>query len=226
MEREERSGARERLAQVGAEALSDPELLALLLGTGGRGEPVEVLATRVLAHVGGLNGLEKVGAGELAVLPGLGVGKASRVVAALELGRRVQTTPLHRGTRITSSRDVARALRPRFARAAAEHFLAIAVDAKHRPIAELRIAKGGLTACQVAPGDVFRAVVREAAAAVVFVHNHPSGVPEPSPEDVALTDRLRLAGDLLGIRVLDHVILGHDAHFSFLDAGLLGERAA
>ncbi len=216
-----REGPRERLRAVGVEGLSDAELLALLLGTGGRAEPVEVLAARLLHELGGLSALPRLGPDSLAEWPGLGPIKAGRVAAAVELGRRVVARPLDRGSRIGSSRDIDAALRPRLAHADVEHFIAIALDAKNRPIRQLLIARGGLSACPVAPSDVFRALLREAAAGVVFVHNHPSGEPSPSAEDVALTDRLRRAGELLGVGVLDHVIIGREGYFSFLDAGLL-----
>lgn len=214
-------GPRERLCSVGVEGLSDAELLALLLGTGGREEPVGVLASRLLHEVGGLGALERLGPGALAQRPGLGPIKAGRIAAAVELGRRVLSKPLERGSRIGSSRDVDAALRPRLAHADVEHFLAIALDAKNRPMREVLVARGGTSACPVAPADVFRALLREAAAGVVFVHNHPSGEPTPSSDDVALTDRLRRAGELLGVTVLDHVIIGREGYFSFLDAGLL-----
>jgi len=214
-------GPRERLRQVGAERMSDSELLALLLGTGSAREPVTVLAARILHRIGGLGGLGRLGLGALEELPGVGPTKASRIVAAVELGRRVLTRPLPRGDRISSSRDIDAALRPRLADADVEHFLAIPLDAKNRPLGEARIGLGGLSACPVAPADVFRALLREAAAGVVFVHNHPSGEPSPSADDVALTDRLRRAGELLGVRVLDHIIIGREGYFSFLDAGLL-----
>jgi DNA repair protein RadC len=206
---------------VGTEGLSDAELLALLLGTGGQREPVGVLASRVLHELGGLPALARVGAGALEQLPGVGPTKASRIVAAVELGRRVASRPLPRGARIGSSRDVDAALRPRLAHLDAERFLAVALDAKNRPVGEVEVARGGLSACPVSPADVFRALLREAAAGVVFVHNHPSGEPSPSAEDVALTERLRRAGELLGVQVLDHVIIGREGYFSFLDAGLL-----
>jgi len=219
-----RDGPRERLARVGPERLGDAELLAVLLGTGARGEPVGVLAARLLEEAGGLAGLERTGVGALSGLPGIGRSKAARVVAALEIGRRVATSAPSRGARIGSSRDVDALLRPRLAREASEPVIALPLDAKNRPLGELRIAIGGLTACPVAPSDVFRALVREAAAAVIFAHNHPSGEPSPSPEDLALTERLCRAGELLGVRVVDHGILGHEGYFSFLDAGLLEAR--
>lgn len=214
-------GPRERMRAVGTERLSDAELLAILLGTGSAREPVSVLASRVLHELGGIAGLRRIGAGALEALSGVGPSKAARIVAAIELGRRVASRPLSRGARIGSSRDVDAALRPRLADADAERFVAIALDAKNRPIGEVEVARGGLTACPVSPGDVFRALIKEAAAGVVFVHNHPSGEPSPSAEDVELTERLRAAGELLGVKVLDHVIIGREGYFSFLDAGLL-----
>lgn len=222
MEGTQVEGPRERLRAVGSEGLSDAELLAVLLGTGGRREPVGVLASRVLHELGGIAALSRLGTGALEQLPGVGPTKASRIVAAVELGRRVVTRPLTRGARIGSSRDVDAAMRPRLADADVEHFIAIALDAKNRPIGELAIARGGLSACPVSPADVFRALLREAASGVIFVHNHPSGEPSPSPDDLAITERLRKAGEILGVRVLDHIIIGREGYFSFLDAGLLG----
>lgn len=219
-------GPRERLTQVGAASLSDEELLALLLGTGPGGEGLAVFAARILRHTGSLAALGRAGVGELATIRGIGATKASRLVAAGELGRRMATVPLRRGSRITTSRDVDAALRPRLAPAEREHFVALPLDAKNRPLAELTIAVGGLSACPVAPADVFRPLLRQAAAGVIFVHNHPSGEPTPSPDDVALTERLSAAGELLGVRVIDHVIIGEPDYFSFLDAGLITERRA
>ncbi len=219
-------GPRERLARVGPESLSDAELVALLLGTGARGLPVEVLAASMLAERGGLSGLERTGLGALAARTGVGEGKACRLLAAVEVGRRVGASPLARGARLGSSRDIDAALRPRLARAEVEHFLAIPLDVKNRPMGELRIATGGQSVCPVAPSDVFRALLRESAAGVVFVHNHPSGDPAPSRDDQLITERLVRAGELLGVRVLDHVIVAREGYFSFLDAGLLRETEA
>jgi DNA repair protein RadC len=224
--RERSDGPRERLARGGAEALSDAELVAILFGTGTRGVPVEVLAAAVLAETGGLAGLERVGLGALSARGGVGDGKACRLLAAVELGRRVTTTPLVRGVRLGSSRDIDAALRPRLGRSETEHFLAIPLDGRNRPLGELRIASGGVSACPVAPGEVFRALLREAATGVIFVHNHPSGETAPSPEDLLITERLVRAGALLGVRVLDHIIIARDGYFSFLDAGLLSSAEA
>jgi DNA repair protein RadC len=196
--------------------LSDVDLVAILLGTGRRREPVMVVASRLLSEIGGASALA------------IGATKAARLVAAAELGRRLVSTPLQRGQRIRSSDDVANAFRPRLAKASVESFLAVTLDAKNRIVAEICIAVGGLSACPVSPADVFRAVLRDDASAVIFVHNHPSGEPEPSEEDILLTARLRRAATLLGVQVLDHVIVGQTGHFSFVEQGLLdrSEKAA
>lgn len=218
-------GPRERLALHGRAALSDAELLSVLLGTGSAALPVALVACQLLAHAGSLHGVAKLSLAELEAQSGIGVTKACRVLAALELGQRVQCRPLDRGRAIASSRDVAAALCPQLAREPREHFLALALDAKNQPLAQLTIAIGGLTACAVLPSDVFRPVLQAAAVSVIFVHNHPSGDPTPSEADLAITERLCRAGEVLGIGVLDHVVLGATDYFSFADAGILAGLA-
>ena len=214
-------GPRERLMLRGEQSLSDEELLAVLLGTGSIGEPVRVVAARLLHDLGGPGGLRRAGVATLSRQSGVGPIKACRIRAALELGARASSQPLTPREPVRSSKDVYAALGPRLASAEREHFYALALDAKHRPLAEILLAIGGLTACGVAPADLFRAVLREPAAAVVLVHNHPSGDPAPSDDDVVLTRKLAAAGALLGLSVVDHVIIGRDGYFSFTDAGLL-----
>jgi DNA repair protein RadC len=157
---------------------------------------------------------------------GIGPSKAARLVASFELGRRAASRPMTKRSPIRSSRDIVAALTPLLADSEVERFLAIPADARNRPIGRIELAKGGLHACPVSPADAFRSLLRAAASGVVFVHNHPSGDPSPSPEDIALTDRLERAGELVGVRVLAHVILAREGSFSFADAGLLpgGER--
>lgn len=214
-------GARERLREEGPERLSDAELVSLVLGTGTAREPVAVLAARLVDEAGGLARLARLGTGALARASGVGATKAARLVAAVELGRRAARRSAEPSPRIGSSADVVSWIGPRLAEEDVEHFVALALDARQRVIALLPIARGSLTACPIAPADVFRALLREAAAATVLAHNHPSGDPSPSTEDLVLTERMVSAGSLLGIRVLDHVIVGRTGHFSFLDAGLL-----
>lgn len=218
-------GPRERLQLHGAERLSDAELIAILLGTGGRGEPVEALAARVLRQAGGLSSLQRSSTGDLFGMRGIGPSKASRLSAALELGRRASSRPFSRDRPIRTSQDVDRALRPRLRHETREHFIVVALDARNRPLAELTVGVGGLTACALSPADVFRPVLAYPAHGVILVHNHPSGHPQPSDDDVRVTHRLAQAGALLGVNVLDHVVLGAESSFSFLDAGLLsGDR--
>jgi DNA repair protein RadC len=216
-----RIGPRERIMMNGPATLSDADLLAVLLGTGLPDEPVGVLAARLLETAGGLDKLERLGVSTLAKEAGIGPGKACRLKAAFEIGKRVVATPLMRGKPITCSRDVVSALKPRLSKEPREHFVVIALDLKNRPISEFEVALGSLGACAVKPADVFRAVLRESSAAIVLVHNHPSGEPSPSTEDVAFTKRIKHAGELIGIRTVDHIIIGEPGYFSFLDSGLL-----
>ncbi len=214
-------GPRERLAMHGARALSDAELIAVVLGTGASMLPVQVASAQLLEHAGGLYELARLSSSELERQPGVGTTKASRLLASFELGARLATRPLARAAAISSSRDLDAALRPRLRDEHREHFVAIPVDARNRPLAMIDIAVGGLTACCISPGDIFRPVLRHPAVGVLFAHNHPSGEAAPSEEDAAVTHRLAHVGKLLGVQVLDHVILGRDGYFSFLDAGLL-----
>ena len=216
-----RVGPRERLMMNGAASLSNADLVAVLLGTGSRTEPVCVLAARLVETAGGLDKLERLGVSTLSKELGIGPGKACRLQAAFEIGRRTAATPLLRGKCVTCSKDIVSAVRPRLAKEPREHFIAIALDLKNRPISEFEVAVGSLGACAVKPADVFRAVLRESSAAVVLVHNHPSGEPSPSAEDIAFTKRIKDAGELIGVRILDHIIIGAEGYFSFLDAGLL-----
>lgn len=205
----------------GVAALSDVELIAVLLGTGTSAEPVNVLAARVLEDAGGLRALAQMRSADFEGLIGIGATKACRLIAALELGARAASRPLHRELPIQSSRDVFTSLRARLHAETREHFFAVALDTKNRPLAEIEVAVGGLLACCLSPADVFRPLLRAAAVGVIFAHNHPSGDPTPSQEDIDITRRLCRAGELLGVQVLDHVVLGETSYFSFLDAGLM-----
>lgn len=213
-------GPREKLSEQGVESLSDSELVAILLGTGTKQEPVPALAEKLLLRIGGLRGLLRVGVAELARHTGVGAGKAARLAAAVELGRRVTALPLERGSKIGSSEDVYRAFGPGLAQLPHEELWAIALDARQRILSRVLLARGGVSACPVNPADVFRPLLREAASAVVLIHNHPSGAAEPSAEDLAFTERVAQAGELLGIFLLDHVIVAGEGYFSCLDAGL------
>ncbi|MDB4974907.1 MAG: repair protein RadC [Myxococcaceae bacterium] len=216
----ESAGAREKLSQQGIDALSDAELVALLLGTGTADAPVSVLAERLLLELGGLHKLARASVAQLAFVRGVGASKSARIAAGIELGRRVSSRPLERGARIASSEDVYRAFGPLLARQQHEELWAVALDARQRVITRVQLARGGLSACPISIADVFRPLIREGASAMIVIHNHPSGAPDPSPEDLAFTERVAQAGELLGIFLLDHVIVAADGYFSCLDAGL------
>jgi len=199
---------RERLRACGADALASEELIALLLRTGARGQPALELARRLLARFGTLDELASAGDAELASLGGLGPAKIGTLRAAFELGTRRASTPLRPGVRLESPTQVFAHFGPRLRPLRQERFLALLLDSRHRLIREVEVSRGSLNQSLVHPREVFAPALREAAAAILVVHNHPSGDPEPSPEDREVTRRLFRAGELLGIRLLDHVVIG------------------
>jgi len=186
-----------------------------------RGERARDGVGRLLAEAGGLDGLARASPGELAQRAGLGAASADRLVAAIELGRRVVERPLRPGEPFRAPSDVDRHLRPRVRDLDVEQFIVFALDARHRLRARRLISIGTLTASLVHPREVFRFAVREGAAAILLAHNHPSGDPAPSVEDVAVTERLVEVGRLVGIRVIDHVIVAGGGYYSFREAGRL-----
>ncbi|MEM1413331.1 MAG: DNA repair protein RadC [Myxococcota bacterium] len=194
---------------------------ALLAQVLGRGPEARRLAEALLSRVGGLQGLADVDGATLKAV-GVGPRAGARLRAALELGARVAQAPPLRLPPLTSSASAFSTLGPRMRGLREEHFVAIPLDAKARPMGERLVAKGSRTACLVEPADAFRPLVEAGAVSVLFAHNHPSGDPTPSLDDLALTERLRRAGEVLGIEVVDHVVIGASRHFSFRDEGLLG----
>jgi DNA repair protein RadC len=204
---------RERLFSLGAAALSDTELVALLLGTGCTGSGAPELAADLLARQGGLAGLARSDLRE-PMKAALG--------AALELGRRISRRRLREGDAIRSPEDVFRHFHPRLRHARQEHFFVLLLDGRHRVLGEQIVSLGTLTASLVHPREVFWPALRASAAALILAHNHPSGDPEPSPEDRTVTERLASAGELLGIPVLDHVVIAERGFRSLRDEGTLG----
>lgn len=207
---------RERLLAGGPAGLSDGELLTLLLGSGSF-----EAARGLLAELGGLRGVARARPGELMRLPGIGEARACALSAAVELGRRLDGAALLRGDPIGSAEDVHRTLRWRLAACDQETFWVIALDARHRVLALRQVAQGGLTSVEVHPRQVFELALREGAAAIVVAHNHPSGDPEPSAQDRELTARLRQGSELLGIRLLDHLVVASGGYVSLAARGLL-----
>jgi DNA repair protein RadC len=212
---------RELLLSNGPQGLSDAQLLAILLRIGRQDLSAVGVAMDLLARLEGLRGLANRSLQELCVVPGIGPAKAAQILAAVELGKRVLATPLTAGLRIRQSQDIFQHYYPLLRDLRHEVFKALLLDAKHGLIRDMTISEGSLTVSIVHPREVFNLAVRESAAAVIFVHNHPSGDPHPSEEDHALTRRLMAAGEILGIRVLDHIVIGDGRYVSFADEGLL-----
>lgn len=210
---------RERLEALGPSALTEYELLSLLIGVGVPGRNVWLLSRDLFLHFGDLQGLARGSFAELCTLPGIGPARAAIIMAALELGRRSTTVRPIPGQRLSESRSVWNYLRSRLSHESVEEFWAISLDVRHRVKSELCLARGSLTAVEVHPRDVFRPLIREGAAAVIFCHNHPSGDPTPSRQDVLLTERLREVGELCGIAVLDHVVVGAEGYVSLAERG-------
>jgi len=201
-----RRGPRERLRERGTESLDDVELLALLLRTGARGRPAETLARELLGATG-LHGLARAVPAELERQPGVGPAKAATLLAALELGRRLAQRRLQTGDAIRGPEDVFSHFHARLRDAPHEQLHLLLLDGRHRLLREAMASRGTLTASLVHPREVFRPALREGAAALVVVHNHPSGDPAPSAEDREVTRRLVQAGALLGVPLLDHVVV-------------------
>lgn len=212
-------GPRERLASLGASALTSAELLAVLLGSGSTGKNVFDLGRELSAR--GLLSLAQTPTLTLARHPGLGSAKALRILAAFELGRRLHCEEGPPKPRLDSPELVAAYLTPRHATHAGEVFGILALDSKHRLLGEKIVATGGRHSVAVTPADVFQAALPYRPRSVVAFHNHPSGDPHPSEEDKALTYRLARSGEVLGIALVDHIVLGGQGFASFKQLGLL-----
>jgi DNA repair protein RadC len=212
---------RERLLARGAATLSDAELIALLLGSGRPGQNVVEVAAALLTRLGGLAGLALAEGAELRDEPGVGLARAATLQAALELGRRAVGSRPERGRRLGAAADVWAHFRARLAPTPIEEFWVLGLDVRHRLQLERCVARGCLTGVEVHPRDVFRPLIRASAAAAIFCHNHPSGDPSPSRQDLELTARLREVGELCGITVLDHVVVAADGYTSLAERGWL-----
>ena len=210
---------REKLQRVGAAGLGDNELLAIVLGQGLPRASVLELANAVLTAVGGLHGLVRATVDDLQRVPGIGPARAAQLVAAIEAGRRTLVRGRRERAQILSSRDVADLLVPQYGSKPVEQFGVVLLDTKHRVLRISLLSVGTLDASIVHPREVFREAANGGAAAIILFHNHPSGDPGPSPDDVTLTRRLMRAGEMMGIDVLDHVIIAENRFHSLRDAG-------
>ena len=206
---------RERLQKFGAEALSASEILALILGRGIAGESVMTTVQRLLSQFGNLKGIASASVEELSQVRGIGLAKAAQIKAAFELANRLEGyAEVGKKPLVKTPDDVAGLVRSRLKDKKKEHFLALLLDTRGQLIKVSEISVGSLDSSIVHPREVFKEAISASAASVIFVHNHPSGDPTPSEDDIKLTKRLAEAGEIMGIDVLDHIIIGDKEHLS------------
>ena len=212
---------RERLDRVGPEALRDAELLAILFRTGTRAENAVQLAENVLAYFSGLRRLAQASLNELQQVKGVGRVKAIEIKAALELGKRLAQYQHKPITRISKVEDAVGLAASHIRLYETESFLCIHLNTKNDVLRVEEISRGGMDWVSIQPRDVFRQALREGAHGIILAHNHPSGDPEPSGADVNITRKLRDAAEMLGLRLLDHIIIGDGRHVSLKERGML-----
>lgn len=214
---------RERLLAEGAASLSNTELLAVLLRTGVKNDSALRVAEKVLAlyKERGLAAITQMSAKELSSIKGVGMAKAATILAAVELGRRLALKAAEARTVVHGPADAASYVMPRFRFERREHFAVLLLNAKNHILALKTISVGTLTSSVVHPREVFQAAIEQSAASVILVHNHPSGDPAPSGEDLAVTRRMVEAGEIMDIPVLDHVIVGYDKFISLKEEGMI-----
>ena len=215
---------REKLERLGAGGLGDNELLALVLGGGSRHGDALATANRLLEQAGGLHALSRNGVQDLLRVRGVGRARSAQVLAAIELGRRSLLQRSAERPQLLGPRVIARFLLPLYGACAVEQFGILMLDTKHRLLRMKVISTGSVDTTIVPPREVFRVATAAGAAVLVLFHNHPSGDPTPSMEDLVLTTRMVNAGDIMGIAVVDHVILADQCYYSVVEAGRLPPR--
>lgn len=211
---------RERLVKFGEQALSAQELLQLILGRGVAGESVAVMAQKLLTQFGSLQKLAEASIEELSSIKGIGLAKAAQIKAAFELGNRLfNQTPAYKSKELTNPESVYKLVRAKLKDFNKEHFYLISLNSRNYSISEVSI--GTLNANLVHPREVFGDAIKSKAASVILAHNHPSGDPDPSEDDLVITRRLVEAGKIMGIEINDHVIVTQNGFFSFRDKKLI-----
>ncbi|GIQ70177.1 UPF0758 protein YsxA [Xylanibacillus composti] len=212
---------RERMLASGEQALANAELLAILIRTGTQSESAIALAQRLLREAEGLHNLVDMSVEQLTAIKGIGTAKALQIKAGIELGKRLARTAKKNAFRIHSPQDVADYIKEDVRYLCNEHFICLYLNTKNGVIGHETLSVGSLNASIVHPREVFRAAMKRACASIICVHNHPSGDPTPSPEDIQITRRLAEAGQIVGIELLDHVIVGDQDFISLKEQGLL-----
>jgi len=212
---------RERMLQFGAQALSNAELLAILLRTGTYAESSVQLAQRILKESGALRNIVDMSIDQLMMIKGIGPAKALQIQASIELGKRLARTTLNDKIIIRAPKDAASLLMEELCYLQKEHFVCLFLNTKNHVIGQETLSIGSLNTSIVHPREVFRAAIKRSSAALICAHNHPSGDPTPSSEDIEITTRLIAAGNIIGIEVLDHIILGDHNFVSLKEKGLM-----
>lgn len=210
---------RERLLRVGPRNLSHAELLAILLRVGSQGESALQMAQRILKAVGGVGGLLSVTPHHLTEMKGVGVAKAAQLLAAIELGHRAARTRLGERPQVSSPEDAALLFMPVLSGQEQETVWVLLLDTRNRQLDLVQVYQGSLNTSSIRVGELFREAIRHNAAGIIVAHNHPSGDPAPSPEDVAVTRMMVEAGRLLDIPLLDHLVIGHARYVSLKERG-------
>jgi len=212
---------RERMLRQGAGALGNAELLAVLLRTGTYSESAVRLAERILKESGSLRGLTDMSTEQLTTIKGVGIAKALEIQACIELGRRLAKTSVEERVTVRSPRDAADYLMEELRYLQKEHFVCLFLNTKNHIIGQETLSMGSLNASIVHPREVFRSAIKRSSASIICAHNHPSGDPTPSPEDIQLTARLAEAGEIIGIELLDHIVIGDRTFVSLKEKGFM-----
>lgn len=212
---------RERMHRYGAAALSNAELLAILLRTGTVSESAVNLAERLLSKAGGLRQLVDMTVEQLTAVRGIGLAKALQLKAGIEIGRRLAASRMEPATAVRSPKDAADLVMEELRYLQKEHFMVLFLNTKNHVIGRETMSIGSLNASIVHPREVFRSAISRSSASIICLHNHPSGDPTPSPEDIEVTRRLTEAGRIVGIEVLDHIIIADRSYTSLKEQGLM-----
>lgn len=215
---------REKLIKFGPENLSSAELLAIILRTGSKGQSALDHARTLVSSYGGFRNIEQMSVAEIINIKGIkgiGLAKAAQIKAVFEIAKRYSAEKIELGEQFQNSRQVFNHFHESMRAKKKEVFIAVLLDGKNRMLRDVQVSEGCLTSSIVHPREVFNHVIRDSAAGVILVHNHPSGDPAPSREDTDITKRLKEVGELVGVHVLDHIIIGNGRYMSFADEGML-----